>query len=648
MNVRQPSVEVKSSPRYTKFRIIKNLVVISLTFLMLFTAYDGLSMLQSTMNKEENIGTISQAVVYAGFCISSMLLPKYVIKKLGCRITILMAAILFIPYLAANFYPNWLTMMPSAILMGIGTSLIWGAQCTYFNESALIYCTLTVREEVKRSNVESTQTSTEALSTIAESTVPSVEDLSLNNSTVKINDDLSANNSNHQSVEELSVENLNSNYNHFYENSEELMSTPEVKAKFKGDTLPEKKDIPPRRGSYSVNKRFKVSAVSSDHGKSIEERLGIGARNELNPLPTITGKTRSISAPSSSSNSNQKRGNVVSLRPNRESYYRIPRKSTGYIDTLQRFAGLESITARFFGCHGLVFHSAQVWSNLVSYYILQTGNRVNETVNSTCFCGSEFCNSQPECVGVSPDGVDDELRYYLSGVSVILAVIGVILVIIFLDPLNTEKEPVKFNFNVLMATFRNCKKMEQLSLIPISLYVGMLQGFYTADFTKSFIGCAWGSSYVGIVTASYGVACAFSATLSGALVKYIGRIPIVLTAQLVNIGNSVFMLMWVPDSDHPMMFFVTACLCGIVTGIIWAQIPAFYGVLFKKDEEAAFGCYYVCNSMGWLIPFTISDYICTSVKIYILLTVSTLGILGYLITERIYFKRKNQIGLRFA
>ncbi|CAL1289354.1 unnamed protein product [Larinioides sclopetarius] len=648
MDIQQPSIEVRerSSSRFTKFRVIKNLVVISSTFLMLFTAYDGLSMLQSTMNKEHNIGTISQAVVYAGFCISSMLLPKYVIKRLGCRITILIAAVLFIPYIAANFYPNWLTMMPSAFLLGIGSSLIWGAQCTYFNESALIYCTLTARDEVRKYNIESTQNSTEAHFSARESNATSVEYLAAGNSNATSVDDLSANNSNRQSVEQLSVENLNSNYNHFYENSQDLISTPQIKAKFKGDTLPEKTEIPPRRGSYSVNKRFRVSAVCSDLGKSVEERLGIGAKNQMSPLPTVTGKTRSISAPSY--NPNENGGNAIASRQNRESYYKVPRKSTGYIDALQRFAGLESITARFFGFHGLVFHSAQVWSNLVSYYILQGGNHVNATVNLTCFCGSEFCNSQPECVGVSAGGVNEDLRYLLSGVSVILAVIGVILVLILLDPLQTEKEPVKFNFNVLLATFRNCKKLEQISLIPISLYIGMIQGFYTADFTKSFIGCAWGSSYVGIVTVFYGMACAFAATLSGFLVKYIGRIPIFLTAQLVNIGISVFMMLWVPDPNHPTMFFVTATLCGIVTGVYWAQIPAFYGVLFKKDEEAAFGCYYVCSSLGWLIPFLISNYICTSVKIYILLTVSTLGILGYLITERIYFKRKNQISLRYA
>ncbi|GFX26216.1 UNC93-like protein [Trichonephila clavipes] len=405
--------------------------------------------------------------------------------------------------------------------------------------------------------------------------------------------------------------------------------------KYKEEVMFEKRDVQERRNSYSVNNKFKVRAASDD--QRIDTKKDpyefIISTTEINTIPGITTNT-SMS--------------VISSRQTRESFYKNPRKSTGYINALQRFAGFESITARFFGFHGLVFHSAQVWSNIVSYYIFQEETQPNITMNSDCFCGAEFCNLQSDCLGVSSGGTNEELRYLLTGVSVIFAVIGVLLVLLFLDPLKTVKEPVKFSLKILLATLNNCRKTEQLTIIAISFYIGMIQGFYTADFTKSYIGCAWGSSNVGIVTVFYGLACAVSAPLSGFLVKYIGRIPILLLSQIINVGVNVFLLLWTPDSNHQYLFFLSAGMCGIVTGILWAQLPAFYGVLFKKDEEAAFGCYYVCNSMGWLIPFAISDYICTNVKIYILLTVSSCGILGYLVAERIYTVRKNLISLSFA
>ncbi|GFY37190.1 protein unc-93 homolog A [Trichonephila inaurata madagascariensis] len=238
-----------STPKFTKFRILKNLVVISSTFLMVFTAYDGLSMLQSTMNKEGNIGTISQAVVYAGFCISSLLLPKYVIKKLGCKITILISSILFIPYIAANFYPTFLTMMPSAFLLGLGSSLLWGAQCTYFNESALIYCTLTAGEEVPKSTTQtpatSNQTSAKVLSIRDSNT--RTDDLTNRNSNTASIEDISARSSNSNNVETLSPDNLATNYKNYYENPEDLISTPPMKIKNKGAVMSEKRDVQERR-----------------------------------------------------------------------------------------------------------------------------------------------------------------------------------------------------------------------------------------------------------------------------------------------------------------------------------------------------------------------------------------------------------------
>ncbi|GFY37193.1 UNC93-like protein [Trichonephila inaurata madagascariensis] len=189
------------------------------------------------------------------------------------------------------------------------------------------------------------------------------------------------------------------------------------------------------------------------------------------------------------------------------------------------------------------------------------------TLNSTCFCGAEFCNLQSNCLGVSSGGTNEDLRYLLTGVSVILAAIGVLLVLLFLDPLQTVKEPVKFSLKILLATLNNCRKTEQLAIIAISFYVGMIQGFYTADFTKSFIGCAWGSSNVGIV---------------------------------INIGVNVFLLLWTPDPNHEYLFFLSAGMCGIVTGILWAQLPAFYGVLLREKRKGIW-LHYVW--LGWVYTF---------------------------------------------
>ncbi|GFY76733.1 UNC93-like protein, partial [Trichonephila inaurata madagascariensis] len=86
-------------PQLSKLKIIKNLCLISFSFFLLFTAYDGLTMLQSTMNKKGGIGVVSQAVGYISFCTSSLLLPKYVIKKLGCKASLVTSLLMYIPFL---------------------------------------------------------------------------------------------------------------------------------------------------------------------------------------------------------------------------------------------------------------------------------------------------------------------------------------------------------------------------------------------------------------------------------------------------------------------------------------------------------------------------------------------------------------------
>ncbi|PRD31470.1 UNVERIFIED_CONTAM: UNC93-like protein [Trichonephila clavipes] len=72
----------------------------------------------------------------------------------------------------------------------------------------------------------------------------------------------------------------------------------------------------------------------------------------------------------------------------------------------------------------------------------------------------------------------------------------------------------------------------------------------------------------------------------------------------------------------------------------------FYGLLFKEDEEAAFASYYLFSSLGWTTSFLYSDHICTDIKIYLLLSTSFLGTIGYFLTERSYSLRKQKATLR--
>ena len=65
-----------------KLLIYKNVLLISFSFLLLFTAYESMSKLQSSINSVANLGTWSNSAVYASLVLSTCFLPSIIIKWL--------------------------------------------------------------------------------------------------------------------------------------------------------------------------------------------------------------------------------------------------------------------------------------------------------------------------------------------------------------------------------------------------------------------------------------------------------------------------------------------------------------------------------------------------------------------------------------
>uniref|UniRef100_A0A8D0G4F8 Protein unc-93 homolog A n=1 Tax=Sphenodon punctatus TaxID=8508 RepID=A0A8D0G4F8_SPHPU len=110
---------------------LKNVVVISFGFLLLFTAYGGLQSLQSSLHSDGGMGVASLSVVYGSLIISSMFLPPILIKKLGCKWTIAGSMCCYIAFSLGNFYASWYTLIPTSVILGLGGAPLWSAKCTY-------------------------------------------------------------------------------------------------------------------------------------------------------------------------------------------------------------------------------------------------------------------------------------------------------------------------------------------------------------------------------------------------------------------------------------------------------------------------------------------------------------------------------------
>lgn len=68
-------------------------------------------------------------------------------------------------------------------------------------------------------------------------------------------------------------------------------------------------------------------------------------------------------------------------------------------------------------------------------------------------------------------------------------------------------------------------------------------------------------------------------------------------------------------------------------------LAALYGIIFSQNKEAAFANYRMWESLGFVISFAYSTFLCLEYKMYILLTVLLLTVVTYPVVE--YHEYKN-------
>lgn len=123
-----------------KFSIMKNIIIISIAFVFLFTAYNSMANLQSSMNKE--MGTAALSTLYGALVISCCFVPSWLIKKLKEKYTLSLCMLGYSSYIAAQFYARYYTLIPTAILVGLGAAPMWSAKCTYLTKVGTRYAHL--------------------------------------------------------------------------------------------------------------------------------------------------------------------------------------------------------------------------------------------------------------------------------------------------------------------------------------------------------------------------------------------------------------------------------------------------------------------------------------------------------------------------
>ncbi|CAL7950379.1 unnamed protein product [Xylocopa violacea] len=125
-----------------RWRITRNVLVIGVAFMVHFTAFMGATNLQSSINADDSLGTFTLASVYGSLIFSNIFLPTLIMSWLGSKWTISLSILAYVPFMAAQFYPKFYTMIPAGLLVGIGGGPLWCAKCTYLTVVAEAYATL--------------------------------------------------------------------------------------------------------------------------------------------------------------------------------------------------------------------------------------------------------------------------------------------------------------------------------------------------------------------------------------------------------------------------------------------------------------------------------------------------------------------------
>ncbi|XP_060771782.1 protein unc-93 homolog A [Neoarius graeffei] len=300
----------------------------------------------------------------------------------------------------------------------------------------------------------------------------------------------------------------------------------------------------------------------------------------------------------------------------------------------------QDIINQYFGMFFLIFQSSAVWGNLMSSLIFQQDTNITKVPEENLqFCGAALCAENFTTTG-SVSRPKQHLVNILMGCYIGVGVLAMALVAIFLDNIdgNEAKEFRKTKGNqafcsTFLATFRLLRDKRLIMLIPLTMYSGFEQSFLAGEYTKNYVTCALGIHYVGFVMICFGAVNSLSSYTFGKLSQYTGRIALFCFAALINLSSVIALLYWRPHPNQLPVFFVFPALWGMADAVWQTQTNALYGTLFPKDKEAAFANYRMWESLGFVIAFAYSTYICLSTKLYILIAVLLLTMVTYIWVE---------------
>ncbi len=113
----------------------KNVYAASIAFMLVFSSFVGLQNLQSSLN--QTLGTTSLALIYVFFLLVGFVTPGMV-RIMKTKYSLLFGFLCHLIYILTNFYPEFYTLVPSSVILGIGSGPLWAGLSTHLASVAVI------------------------------------------------------------------------------------------------------------------------------------------------------------------------------------------------------------------------------------------------------------------------------------------------------------------------------------------------------------------------------------------------------------------------------------------------------------------------------------------------------------------------------
>lgn len=142
-----PLIAGRHGPKHSSGFYLTNLLHLSMSFFLVFTAFSGIQNIESSFIKVPHVGFVAIAVLYFVFTVSCLVTPALV-SVLGARWSVTLAFICFVLFCVANVlvvgHPDsaplaWGGLLSGGALVGIAASFLWTAQGTYMTSCAFHY-----------------------------------------------------------------------------------------------------------------------------------------------------------------------------------------------------------------------------------------------------------------------------------------------------------------------------------------------------------------------------------------------------------------------------------------------------------------------------------------------------------------------------